>query len=449
MEQFDCLVLGFGPGGLEAARTLLQGGKKVAIVNRGPWGGVCLNCGCIPTKLLLGAIEPGRLLENFYRRKLADGNVRVDYARLQAYIKKYIESTSASLGPIYEKMGATLIQGTGRIMGKGAVLVEETGEQLSADTIIVATGSKPGFFPGMEPDHKIILDSTDLMFIEEVPASLCVVGAGAIGLELADFFSAMGSKLTMVEAATHLAPGVDGDIAEVLTQNLKKRGYKIHTGVPATRIFAADGKARLELSDGTVLETEKALIATGRKPNTAGPECEKAGIHLDRHGFIEVDEHLRAASGIYAIGDVIGKVLLAHAATRQGNYVANQIMGKDEGPYVSGPVPSCIYCHPAIMRVGLTETEARQRGDVKVSKSQFSVNPIARAHAAPEGFTKAVWLDGRLAGMAAIGVNSTQLATAAELLVANDYDSEKLHQLMVVHPSLDESLADAIYNKPE
>lgn len=449
MEKFDCIVLGFGPGGLEAARALLHGGKKVAIVNSGPWGGVCLNCGCIPTKLLLGAIEPQRLLEDLGRRKLAAGQITVNYDKLQAHVKRHINAASAGLQSKYEGLGAKLFQGVGRLLGNGVVGIEESGETLTADSIIVATGSRPGFFPGLEPDHKAVLDSTDLMFIEKAPESLCVVGSGAIGLELADFFSALGTKITLVEAAPHLAPTEDGDIADVLAQSLKKRGYVIHTGVAADSAATVGGSGRLELADGTTLEAEKILIATGRRPNTDNLGCEAAGVSLNRRGFIEVDEFLQAAPGVYAIGDVIGKVLLAHAATQQGNYAANHIMGNYKEPYATGPVPACVYCHPGIMRVGLSAAEAKRQGAAAVSISPLSVNPIAQAHAAPEGFARAVWLEERLVGMAAIGFGATQLATAAELLVANGYDSTRLQHLMVTHPSLDESLAWAIYQKPE
>lgn len=449
MAKFDCIVLGFGPGGMEAARALSHGGKKVAIVNKGPWGGVCLNCGCIPTKLLLGAIEPLRLLQDLARRKLAQGEIAVNYDKLQAHVKRHISAASANLATKYEALGVKLFQGAARLAGSGAVQIEGSGEILEGDAIIVATGSEPGFFPGLVADHQAVLDSTDLMFIEKAPQSLCVVGSGAIGLELADFFSAMGARITLVEAAAHIAPAEDADIAEALAQSLKKRGYEIRTGVAASRAATVNGGGQLELADGSILEAEKILIATGRSPNTSDLCCEAAGISLNRRGFIEVDEHLQAAPGIYAIGDVIGKALLAHAAIQQGNYAANHLMGNYTEPYASGPVPTCVYCHPSLMRAGLSATEAKGQGEAAVSISQFSVNPIAQAHAAPEGFVKAVWLDGQLAGMAAVGVNAAQLVTAAELLVAGGYNAANLQHLMVTHPSLDESLAWAIYQKPE
>lgn len=448
MENFDVIILGCGPGGTEAANTLLKGGRKVAIVEKGAFGGVCLNCGCIPTKMLLGAIEPGRLLADLAKRKLVSGDVAVNYAALQGRVKRHISGVGSALAKGLAERGARLFQGQGKLAGKGRVAVEPDGMELSADSIIIATGSSPGFFPGLEADHQAVLDSTDLMFIGAPPQSLCVVGAGAIGLELADFFSAMGSDITLVEAADQLAPTEDADVAAVLKQALQKNGYAIHLGAPGRKIETVGGEARLELQDGGVFTAQKALVATGRKPNTAGLGCERVGISLDRRGFIEVDENLLAAPGIYAIGDVNGRILLAHAASQQGNYAARRILKKTAEAYEPGPVPACVYSHPGVMRAGLSARQAAQTGrSVEISVSPFSANPIAQAHAAPEGFAKAVWLDGRLAGMAAIGVGATQLVTAAELLVAGGYDGKKLERLMVAHPSLDETLAGAIYGE--
>lgn len=446
MENFDVIILGCGPGGMEAASVLLRGGKKVAIVEKGAYGGVCLNCGCIPTKMLLGAIEPGRLLADLARRKLAEGEIGVNYKNLQNRVKRHIAGVSTSIAKGFAEKGAALFQGAGKLAGPGAVVVESAGVELSAPAIIVATGSQPGFFPGLEADHQAVLDSRDLIFIDEAPQSLCVVGAGAIGLELADFFSALGSKITLVEAAAQVAPTEDSDIAAALQQALQKNGYEIRLGVPGRKIGTVEGRASLELADSSTITADKALVATGRNPNTTGLGCETAGVRLDRRGFVEVDENLCAAPGIYAIGDVNGKVLLAHAATQQGNYVARKILGAETSPYATGPVPACIYCHPAVMRVGMSARDAAKTSALaEVSQSAFSANPIAQAHAAPEGFAKAVWLNGRLVGMAAIGVNATQLVTAAEFLVTGGYDAAKLERLMVAHPSLDEVLASAIY----
>lgn len=445
MEKFDVIIIGCGPGGMEAAATLLRSRKRIAIVEKGPFGGVCLNCGCIPTKMLLGAIEPQRLLEPLAKRKIANGEIAINYKNLQTRVKRHIGGASADIESGLSQKGVMIYKGQGVLAGGSAVKIAETGEEIHADAIIIAAGSSPGFFPDLAADHKCVLDSTDLMFITELPQSLCVVGAGAIGLELADFFSALGSKIILVEAANHIAPAEDEEIANGLRTALARRGYEIHAGTPARKIGTVANMAWLELMDGRVIEAQKALIATGRKPNTQGLGCENANLKLDRRGFIMVNANLEAAPGIYAIGDINGKVLLAHAATQQGNYVARRILGTEHEEYRTGPVPSCIYCHPGIMRAGMSLKEAASLGEAQISRSSFSVNPIAQAHAAPEGFAQAVWLDGRLAGMSAIGEGATQLVTAAELLVAGKYDTEKLERLMIAHPSLDEVLSAAIY----
>lgn len=448
MKKYDVIIIGFGPGGMEAAKVLLQAGKKIAVVNRGAWGGVCLNCGCIPTKMLLGAIEPIRLLTDLKRRKIAAGEVTPDYQNLQTRIKRHIAGLSASVAAACESKGARLIQGTASFLDKNRVVIENNEEVLAAPQIIIATGSIPSFFPELVPDHDCVLDSTDLMFIKKIPESLCIIGAGPIGLELGDFFSALGTRIILVESAPQLAPTEDRDISEILKKAAIKNGYELHLGVQAKNVLTQDNHAILTLANGTIIKTCKALVATGRKADTSGLDLQKTGIAADKRGFITVNEYLEAAAGVHAIGDVNGKILLAHAARQQGSYAARRILGQVKKSYDSGPVPSCIYTHPSAMRAGLTEKQARNNGFiVEISKSEFSVNPIAQAHASPEGFTKAVWVDNKLVGMAAAGFNAAQLATSAELLVAGNYTPDKLDELMIAHPSLAESLAEAIFQK--
>lgn len=454
MEKFDAIVIGSGPGGMEAATRLLAGGKKVAIVEKGEWGGVCLNCGCIPTKLLLGAIAPGRLLSALSRRRLASGEINIDYSRLQAHVKKHIASVNAGIGKSLAQAGGALFNGSGALRGDGCVQINSSKENadqiIAGDVIILATGSAPATFPGLAPDHKAILDSTDLMFIDEPPKSLIIIGAGPIGLELADFFSWFGTKIILVEAALQLAPTEDEDIAEELKRSLTRQKCDIHTGIGARSLITVDDKARLELTNGEMIEAEKALLAIGRKPVTAGLNLDAASCEVDKRGFLKVNQYLEAAPGIYAIGDVNGRLLLAHAATHQGAYVASRLLGFLDSAYESGPVPACFYCQPEIMRAGLSAKEAAQKAEkVEISRVMLAANAIAQAHLEPEGFVKAVFGDGKLLGMAAIGYDATSLVTAAELFVAGQYEGLKLDSLMAAHPTLAEALFQAIRAKRE
>ena len=448
MNTFDVVVIGGGPGGAKAAGILARGGKSVALVEGSHLGGVCLNCGCIPTKLLLGATAPEGLLRGLERQRVAKGNIEVDYDALQKRIQRFVKGTAQALGKSLEQLGVTLINGQAVCTGPNEVQVTDadgTSQTLQAQRIILAGGSRSAAFPGMAPDHNAVLDSTDMLRIAAVPESLIVVGAGAIGLEMADFFSAMGSKVTVVEAAPHLAPTEDADIGQEMAKLLGKTGITCISGVKATSLTTCNGMAVLVLEDGRELTADKALVAVGRTPNTDGLGAESAGCTLQARGYVSVDDSLMAAPTVYAIGDINGQTLLAHAAEHQGAYVARHILGTQTAPYVSGPVPSCVYGSLEIMRVGITAKQALALGgEVTVAKAQLMGNAIAQAGGDASGFVKVVWHNGALAGIAALGHGVSHLVTAAQLLLLGQYHGDALHSFMFAHPTLDEALHAAL-----
>ncbi len=448
MDTFDVVVIGGGPGGAAAARELASAGKSVAIIENAHWGGVCLNCGCIPTKMLLGATACGAQLRAHKRLKTLSGDVVVDYAALQTRIGRFIKGSSQALAKGLTALGVTLLEGTGTILGKGQVLLKTADgseRTLSCADIVLACGSSSAAFPGLTPDHDCVLDSTDLLRIPAIPESLVIVGAGAIGLEMADFFAAMGGKVTVVEAAPHIAPQEDADIAKEMLRAVGKNGIDCLEGVKAASLKTVDGHAELTLEDGRVITAAKALVAVGRTPNTAGLQAEKAACRLNRRGFVEVDACLEAAPGVYAVGDVNGITLLAHAAEHQAAYVARRICGQEKGPYEPGPVPSCIYGSVELMRAGVTAGELLREGrNVEVSQVPLSLNPIAQAYAGTAGMVKAVWSDGKLMGIAAVGHGVSHLITVAQLLIKEGYTTDRLHEIMFAHPTLDEIIPAAL-----
>lgn len=448
MDKFDVIIIGGGPGGAKTAKILAAAGKSVALVEDAHWGGVCLNCGCIPTKMLLGAVAPKGLLHGLERQRVAKGTVEVDYAALQKRVQRYTKASSQTLAKGLADAGVTLFNGRGVCAGEHEVRVvaADGGEQaLSAQYIVLAGGSRSASFPGLTPDHDAVLDSTDLLNVPAVPESLIIVGAGAIGLEMADFFSAMGSAVTVVEAAPQLAPTEDTDIAQELQKLLGKAGRTCLAGIKASSLLTRDGQAVLTLEDGRELTAAKALVAVGRKPNTDGLEAEKAGCALNRRGYVAVDDYLKAAPTVFAIGDINGKTLLAHAAEHQGVYVARQILGEESGAYDSGPVPSCIYGSLEVMRVGKTARQAlSEGGEVAVSRAMLTGNAIAQAGGDASGFVKVVWQDGRMVGIAALGHGVSHLVTAAQLLLLGQYSGDRLHSFMFAHPTLDEILSVAV-----
>ena len=445
--QYNTIIIGGGPGGTAAARELAAGGLKVAIVEDLHWGGTCLNCGCIPTKLLLGGTAPRVLARAQERLRVLKGSLDIDYKALQNRVRRFVKGSSQTLAKNLTAAGIDLYQGRGVVTGKGKVLVRSDTERLlEGENIVLSVGSSSASFPGLKPDGDCVLDSTGILNLDTVPESLLIVGAGAIGLELGDFFGMLGTKLTIVEGAPHIAPTEDADIAAELAKAMAKAGYTCLAGAMAKSLATRDGKAELTLADGRVLTADKALIAVGRTPNTDGLGCEKAGCTLKRRGFVEVDAKLQAAEGVYAVGDVNGITLLAHAAEHQGVYVARRILGLETGAYTPGTVPSCIFGSTEVMRVGQTVRNLLLSGNKNVAVSQvpLSLNPIAQAAGATAGMVKVVWDGDKIAGIAAVGHGVSHLVTVAQMLMVGGYVPEKLHEIMFNHPTLDEIVPAAI-----
>jgi dihydrolipoamide dehydrogenase len=409
-------------------------------------GGTCVNLGCIPTKFLLAATAPIGELRGQARFGALAGDIAIDFAALQKRKDRFVKGTAASLSKTLSGLGVAIHMGRGRLIGPGTVAVDgENPAMLEAGEIILATGSSPASFPGMEPDGEAVLDSTMLLALDEIPESLLVIGAGAIGMEFSDFFSAAGSTVTIIEGMPQLIPTEDADIAEELRNIVEKSGRACITNRKATSLVTRDGRAELTFEGGEKLFAAKALVAVGRRPNADGLGVAALGGKLNARGFVQVDAALRAAPDCYAIGDVNGKTLLAHAADHQAEYVARRILGQTDEPYGPGPVPSCVFGHTEVMRVGKTAREALAEGRrVAVSVAPMSLNPIAQAHGSSAGFAKAVWADGELAGMAAVGYSVSRLVTAAQLLVLGRHTPESLHAFMFCHPTLDEILKSTL-----
>ena len=446
MKTFDLIVIGSGPGGHAAALAAGKAGLSTALVESGPLGGTCLNWGCIPTKLFLGATEPIAGIQAQARLRLASGSMSVDLSALQKRKNAILSGSHKGIEQSLAKVNVELIRGTATFSSPTSIIVENGGEaEYGFTRLIIATGSSPSFFPGMEPDHQTILDSTDLLDLSETPESLAIIGAGAIGLEMGQFWERMGTKITLIEGMDRVAPTEDPEISKVIATALKRAKWKVSTGKKVAGIQAENGKAVVSLDDGTTFEADKALVAVGRKPNSDRLQLDKAGVEILGRGWIKTDEYLRAAPNIYAIGDVNGRTLLAHAASDQAEYVVRHIQGATADPYAPGPIPGCIYGSTEAIRTGFTAEELKAQGkEVLVSKSMLSANPISQSHGSSAGVVKVTWSEGKVQGISAVGHGVSHLITLCELAVKDGWTREKVEGIIFAHPTLDEGLKAAL-----
>ncbi|MCJ2163153.1 MULTISPECIES: FAD-dependent oxidoreductase [unclassified Pseudodesulfovibrio] len=444
---FDLVVIGAGPGGFDAAAEAAGYGLSVALVEKDFLGGTCLNRGCIPTKLWLGATSAIEELHNQARMKVASGEVVVDFAALQGRVQKHLAGTRKAMAMQLKKLGIELVEGIGRLSGGHTVTVATAeGEQtLEYKKLVIATGSKPIFFPGLEPDNDCVLDSDMFLSMETMPTSLIVVGAGFIGLEMAQVAHRFGAKITVVDAMDRVAPLEDLEVSKALQSTFKRWKWDVLLEKRVAGVRTVNGQAELTLESGDKITADKALVAVGRGPVTQGIGLEEAGIEL-MFNQIQVNEHMEAAPDIYAIGDANGHIQLAHAASHQAHYVAAHAAGKTGAPYESGPVPSVLYGAPEAMRVGLMENEAFlvDFDTAETSTAQLAANPMAQAHAATQGFVKVIWSGGKVVGVTGVGHDVSRLVTPATLIVQQGWTIDDVHKTIFPHPSLDEALLMAL-----
>lgn len=445
--QYDLIVIGGGPGGFDCATHAASLGLKTALVEAGRLGGTCLNAGCIPTKLMLGATSAIHELESQARMKIATGEITLDWTALQAKKNTLLAGTRKAMEARLESLGVTLFYGHGRILDAGRVEVSADISSIALQTknIVLATGAHPSAFPGLMPDHDRVLDSTSFLALETVPESLIVVGAGFIGLEMAQTAHRMGAKVTIVDLVDRVASLEDPDCSKQLLSAFKRIKWTFHLGVRVDSVVTAGESALLTLTDGTTIVASHALVAVGRSPNNSNLGLDVTAAQLTGQGFVLTDSHLRAAENLFAVGDINGRIQLAHAAEHQGRYVAEFIAGKTEIPYAHGPIPSVLYGTPECIRVGKMAYELEDLGqDCAVSVAQWAANPIAQSHCAAQGFCKVVWSDGRIVGVTAVGHEASRLVTAATIMVQQAWTREDATNLIFAHPTLDEILKQAL-----
>ena len=448
----DLLVLGGGPAGYEAALEGAALGLSTTLVERDLLGGTCLNRGCIPTKLLLGATAAVEELAAQAKVRVAAGSISTDMAALCTRKDRLLEATRKAMRQKLESLGVTVLSGAGRVLRPGLVRVDgpEGAQEVPYATLILATGSRPASFPGLAPDGAAVLDSDGFLGLTAMPASLLVVGAGFIGLEMAQAAHRFGCSITLLDALDRVAVQEDPEVSAALLSQCKRWKWDVRLGVKVASLKTVDGRAALTLDSGETLSADKALVAVGRRPNSADLGLEALGVELPRSGFVPVDEHLRAAENVHAVGDLNGRLLLAHAAAHQARYAVRHAAGKQPGPYAPGPVPSILYGCPEALRVGRTARELQDQGlPVQVSSAPLAANPMAQAHAQTQGFVKVCWSHGKVAGVTACGWDVSRLATTAAILVDQGWTRDQALELIFPHPTLDETLLAALAAEPK
>ena len=452
-EEFDLIVIGSGPGGYVAAIRASQLGLKTAVVEKDPkFGGTCLLRGCIPTKALL---HTASVLDEIREAKdlgITVAAPELDIVKAQERKQKVVDSNAKGVEFLFKKNKITGIRGRGRLTGPHDVEVEgaDGKKTYGAKFVMIATGSVPRDVPIAPVDGEKILNSDHILELKKVPASLVVLGAGAVGTEFASIYHSFGSKVTLIEMLPRVLPIEDEEVSAELEKALRKRGIEVMTGTKAASVEKTDNGVLLKLEGGKkdTVEAEALLVAIGRKPVTEDLGLEALGIELER-GYVKINPNMQTAvPHIYAIGDVVNTPWLAHVASTEGILAAEHMAGQKVRPINYDRVPSCTYCEPEVASVGLTEAKAKERGyDVQVGKFPLTALGKAKVIGKTLGFVKVV-RDKKydeILGVHIIGAHATDLIAEACVALQLEGTDEELFRTMHAHPTLSEAVMEAAH----
>jgi len=446
-HKVDVAVVGTGPGGYVAAIRCAQLGLTVAAVEDDRPGGVCLNWGCIPTKALLRNAEVVHLVGRAADFGISVGEVRADYAAAVKRSRSVADRMAKGVEFLFRKNKITLVPGRGVLKAATSVEVPGAGgtETIEARAVILATGSEPKSLPGIAIDEQVVISSNGAVRQERRPASLIVIGAGAVGVEFADVYRTYGTEVTILEALPRLVPVEDEEVSAQLARTFGRRGITVKTGVKVSAVTRGGAGVVVE-TDGGRFEAEQILMAVGRGARVKDVGLDGLGVVLER-GFVRVSPQMETSvKGIYAIGDMAGAPLLAHKAMAEGVVAAEAIAGRDPRPVDYGSVPSCTYCRPQIASIGLGEARARESGrEITVGKCPFTANGKAVALGETEGFVKVVAdkATGEILGVHILGSEATEMIHEFAVGRTLEATLEEIMHTIHAHPTLSEAALEA------
>lgn len=453
--NFDVVVVGSGPGGYVAAIRAAQLGLKAAVVEREHIGGICLNWGCIPTKALLRTADVLSLINHADSFGITVEGVSVDLEKVVKRSRQVAGQLSGGVQHLLKKNKVTVVDGHGKLAGNGKLEITKDGKAtstLTAKHIILATGARARVLPGLEPDGKLIWTYKEALVPDVMPKKLLVVGSGAIGIEFASFFNALGAEVTVVEVMDRVLPVEDAEISAMAEKSFKKLGMKIHKGTTVSELKKSANNVTATFTDKKGKTSsdifDRVILAVGIVGNVEDIGLEGTKIKVDRT-HVEVDEYSRTAEpGVYAIGDLTGPPWLAHKASHEGVICVEKIAGeKDVHPLNTKNIPGCTYCHPQVASVGLTEEAAKEAGyELKVGRFPFIGNGKAIALGEPDGMIKTIFdaKTGEMLGAHMIGTEVTELIQGYGIAKTLETTEIDLMHTVFPHPTLSEMMHESV-----
>ncbi|GAA1810498.1 dihydrolipoyl dehydrogenase [Luedemannella flava] len=441
--EFDVVVLGGGSGGYAAALRAALLGRSVALIEKDKLGGTCLHRGCIPTKALLHAAEVADSAREAAQFGVKADFVGIDMAGVNAYKDGVISKMFKGLQGLIKSRRITVVNGAGRLVGPTTVEVE--GARYTGRDLILATGSYARSLPGLDVDGERVITSDQALFLDRVPTSAVVLGGGVIGVEFASVWRSFGADVTIVEALPRLVAAEDEAVSKGLERQFRKRGIGFKVGKPFEKVERTEGGVRVVIAGGETIEAELLLVAVGRGPTTAGLGYEEQGIAMER-GFVLTDERLRTnVPHVYAVGDIVPGLQLAHRGFQQGIFVAEEIAGLNPPVIDELGIPRVTYCEPEIASVGLTEAKAREKYGDKIETVTYDLTGNGKsAILRTTGFVKLVRAaDGPVVGVHILGARVSELVGEAQLIYNWEAFPAEVAQLIHAHPTQTEAMGEA------